>query len=96
MAKSKSPVRLTPQILQDLKRSGYRYVLIKDYAVDRRFDFIQLNNFTLTPVRELPEGPGEKEIYAPIDSEIIEEWANSSDAALTAYIDLPSTIKSNF
>ncbi|WP_431210083.1 hypothetical protein ACQ86N_28980 [Puia sp. P3] len=87
MAKSKSPVRLTPQILHDLKRNGYQYVLIKGYTPDRRSDYIQLTNFTLVPVRQLPEGPGEKEIYAPIDSEIIEEWANSSDPALTAWID---------
>ena len=87
MAKSKSPIRLTYQILQELKEQGFQYVLVKGYDLSRRLDYIQLTHFTLVPVRELPLEPGEKEIYAPIDSEELAEWASSRDEDYAAYIE---------
>lgn len=79
--------RLTKESLQELKDLGFRYVLIKGYEVDRCFDLIELNYFTLSPVKELPEDPEEKEIYAPIDSEILMDWACSPDSTVKAYIE---------
>lgn len=87
MPKINTPVKLTVQTLEDLKRKGFKYVLIKGYTLDRRLDYIQMNHFTLVPVRELPVAPSEKEIFEPIDSEILQEWASSPDNGLTAYIE---------
>lgn len=87
MTHTRSPVKLTSKILKELKDKGFQYVLVKGYSLDRRLDYIQLNHFSLVPVKELPQEPGEKEIYAPIDSEILTEWANSQDKGFKAYID---------
>ena len=80
--------KLTDQTLQELKAKGFQYVLIKDYAPDWHLDQIQLNHFVLVPVMLLPTDPGEKEIYAPIDSEILLDWACSPDTTFEAYIEL--------
>jgi hypothetical protein len=79
--------KLTVKRLQELKDLGFRFVLIKGYALDRRADYIELNHFSLLPVKELPEDPAQKEIYEPIESEILLEWASSVDSGVTAYID---------
>ena len=92
MAKSRSAVRLTDQTLQELKDKGFRYVLVIGYIPDQRRSYIQLNHFTLVPVIELPLEPGEKEIYAPIDSDILLDWANSADEEFIAYIERPEDL----
>lgn len=88
MAKNKSRIRLTNRTLQALKDNGYQFVLVKGYGFNQHPDYLQLNYFTLVPVKTLPQEPGEKEIYAPIDSEVLTEWANSPDNELEAYIQL--------
>jgi hypothetical protein len=87
MQKPAAEMKLTRESLQVLKELGFRYVLVKGYTPRRRFDFIELDRFTLVPVKELPEGPGEKEIYAPIDSEILLDWASGPDDGIQAYIE---------
>ncbi len=79
MESSKSAIRLTKQSLQQLKDSGFRFVLIKGYTLDRRIAYIEVNYFTLVPVIELPEDPAKKEIYEPIDSDILMQWASFPD-----------------
>jgi hypothetical protein len=79
MENYRSAIRLTKQSLQQLKDSGFRFVLIKGYTTDRRIDYIEVNYFTLVPVKDLPEDPNKKEIYEPIDSEILMEWASFPD-----------------
>ncbi|HTI90205.1 MAG TPA: hypothetical protein VL727_06420 [Puia sp.] len=85
-----SDIRLTQQSLQSLKDSGFRFVLIKGYTTDRRQDYIELNYFTLVPVKDLPDDPNKKEIYEPIDSTILREWALSPDEGLKVIIEVPS------
>lgn len=87
MRKPKAASRLTMEALRKLEDLGYRYVLIKGYMPDRRADYIELNHFILVPVKALPEGEGEKEIYAPIDSEILRDWANQPDDGIVAFIE---------
>ncbi|HVU98602.1 MAG TPA: hypothetical protein VHE34_25445 [Puia sp.] len=72
-------LRLTAARLQKLKDEGFRFVLIKGYSLNKRSDYIELNHWVLAPVMQLPEDPAQKEIYEPIDSEILLEWANSPD-----------------
>jgi hypothetical protein len=87
MGKPSATIRLTKKSLQQLKDLGFRYVLIKGYTPDKRFDYIELNYFTLLPVMELPEDPAQKEIFAPIDSEILDEWASQPDNGIKAFIE---------
>ena len=86
MQKPNTASKLTKKSLQELKDLGFRYVLVKGYTPDRRFDYIELNYFTLVPVKELPEDPGEKEIFAPIDSEILDDWASQPERGIEAFI----------
>jgi hypothetical protein len=71
--------RLTLTRLQKLKEQGFRFVLVKGYSLNRRSDYIELNHWMLEPVVQLPEDPARKEIYEPIDSEILLEWASSAE-----------------
>jgi len=75
-------LRLTATRLQKLKDQGFRFVLIKGYSLNKRSDYIELNHWVLVPVMQLPEDPAQKEIYEPIDSEILLEWANATDGIL--------------
>ncbi len=90
MDKPGSGIRLTPQSLQFLKDRGFRFVLIKGYTTDRRQDYIELNYFTLVPVKDLSDDPNKKEIYEPIDSTILMAWALSPDEGLKVIIEVPS------
>lgn len=88
MARNRPRIKLTDKTLQDLKNKGFRYVLIKGYTPAQRNDHIELNQFILVPVRQLPEDPAEKEIFAPIDSEVLAYWAQLSSSGIEAYIEL--------
>lgn len=87
MSRNKTGKKLTKEALQTLVNKGFRYVLVIGYSLDRRQEHIQMNHFILVPVRELPREQGEMEIYAPIDSEILLEWADSSNKDVNAYIE---------
>jgi hypothetical protein len=87
MAGNKSPARLTKKTLQQLKDKGFQYVLIKGYSLSKKIDYIDFDSFRLIPVKELPEDPAEKEIYAPLDSEILLEWTSAGTGTIEAYID---------
>lgn len=94
MEHSQSANRLTKQSLQHLKDSGFRFVLVKGYTTDRRVDYIELNYVTLTPVKNLPTDPNKKEIYEPIDSTILTEWASFPDEGFKVIIEAePSEIQ---
>lgn len=90
MAGNQGGIRLTEKTLQQLKDRGFQYVLIKGYSLAKKIDYIELNSFTLTPVRELPEDPAEKEIFAPLDSEILLQWATDHAYGVEAYIEYPA------
>jgi hypothetical protein len=87
MVSPRPVTRLTKQSLRHLIDSGFRYVLIKGDTTDRRVDYIELKYFTLIPVRELSDDPNQKEIYEPIDSTILMEWASFPDEGVKVFIE---------
>ena len=87
MEKPTAGTRLTKQSLRALRELGFRYVIVNGYTPDRRFDYIALNRFILVPVKELPEAPGQNGIYAPIDSDILDDWASQPDNGIKAFIE---------
>ncbi len=93
MRKTSTAVRLTSQSLRTLREQGFRYVLVNGYTAERQFDYIALTSFVLVPVKELPEEPGQKGIYAPIDSDILDEWASESGNGINAFIEGDSRIE---
>jgi hypothetical protein len=80
-SKSSSPIRtrLTPQYLQKLKDSGFRYVQIKSYSWDHREDYMAPRYFILTPIKDFFNDSLPNEIYESINSRIIKDWSNSTD-----------------
>jgi hypothetical protein len=85
---SRPAITLTKQSLQQLKDSGFRFVLITGYTTDRRVDYIEVNYFTLVPVKDLPEDPNKKEIYESIDSDILMQWASFPDHGAKVIIEM--------
>ena len=79
--------RLTKESLEELRAMGFTYILIKTYSPDWRGDYIGLNYLTLQPVKELPQGEGEKEIYESIESKILEDWAALPEDGICAFIE---------
>jgi hypothetical protein len=78
--------RLTSQGLQNLKDRGFRYVQVKGFTMDRRVDYMELRYFMLVPIKDLPDDPNMKEIYEPIDSKILMDWANSPDDGIEVLV----------
>ncbi len=62
--------------LKKLENKGYKYVQIKGLTVDKHYDYIEPHFVLLTPLKELPSDPAKKDIYEPIESEILQQWAN--------------------
>jgi hypothetical protein len=61
--------------LEALKDKGYRYVQIKGFTADKKLDYMEPRYWVLIPMKELPAGKGEIEIYEPINSQTLVEWA---------------------
>jgi len=78
--------KLTAVSLQDLKARGYRYVQIIGFTHDGRPDYIEPKYFLLFPMKLLPEDQFRKEIYEPIESPILTDWAKSCDEGFEVYI----------
>ena len=85
---SKSTVRLTLQLLQKMRSRGFRYVQVKGFATDRRLDYMEPRFLVLVPIKVLPADPAEKEIYEPIESKILEDWAKSPEEGIEIFISL--------
>jgi len=83
----KSTTRLTSTGLQNLKDRGFRYVQVKGFTRDKRLDYMEPRYFMLVPIKDLPDDPDKKEIYEPIDSEILMSWANFPDDGIEVLVD---------
>jgi hypothetical protein len=79
--KSKLSVRQAPRLpftsqrLKELIRKGYKFVQVMGLTADCHYDVTQPHCILLVPMRELPGDNARKDVYEPIDSEIIAAWA---------------------
>jgi hypothetical protein len=80
--------RLTPQTLQKLKDKGFLYVQIKGFTFDKRQDYMEPRYFVLIPIKEFSSDPNKKEIYEPINSEILIDWSNSTNEGIEVLVAL--------
>ena len=88
--RSGGAVELNAGILKSMEKEGYRYVQIKGFGADRRYDYLAPRFLLLVPLRELPTDPREKDIYEPIPSSVLEQWANESDDRFKIIVAYPS------
>jgi hypothetical protein len=77
---------LTLTKLEKLKNKGFRYVMVKGFTSDKRLDYVDPRYIVLVPMKDLPGEQGEKEIYEPIDSKLLRDWANEPDQGVEVLI----------
>jgi hypothetical protein len=70
---------LNPGSLAALEAKGYRFVLVKGLTIDNHYEHVEPHYVALIPVKELPRDPAKKDVYAPIKSEILKEWAREKN-----------------
>ena len=90
MRQSHGAVQFDVNILKALKKDGYKYVQIKGLTTDKRYDYLAPRLLLLVPLKELPADQREKDIYEPIPSPILEQWATESDDHFKIVIAHPS------
>lgn len=71
--------KLDTKTLAALENKGYRFLLVKGLTIDNHYDHVEPHYLVLVPVKELPRDPAQKDVYAPIGSDIIRRWATESD-----------------
>jgi hypothetical protein len=67
--------KLSGKILAELQSEGYKYVQIKSYTMERQPEYVEPHYFMLIPMKTLPEDPHSKDIYEPIESKFLADWA---------------------
>jgi hypothetical protein len=75
----KSGVELTTGALDKLFNKGYRFVQVKGLTSDRHFDYMEPEILMLVPMKELPTDPLKRDIYEPINSELLYKWASEKN-----------------
>jgi hypothetical protein len=66
---------LTPATLEELKKKGFKFVIVNAFAHDKRPDYMEPHYFVLEPVMQLSDDVNKKGIYEPIESPLLLEWA---------------------
>lgn len=67
--------QLSLKALQNLETKGYKYVQIKGLTSDKHYEYVEPYYWVLVPMKELPVDPAKRDIYEPIDSDILKQWA---------------------
>ena len=76
--------QLSLKALQALEQKGYKYVQIKGLTADKHYDYVEPYYWLLVPMKELPVDPTKRDIYEPINSDILKQWA--MDISDTQYV----------
>ena len=83
-------IQLTLESLLNLENSGYKFVQVKGLTMDRHYDYVEPHCIVLVPLKELPTAQINKDIYEPVDSALLREWATDKNDTTQILI---STIK---
>lgn len=81
-------IELTLQILEELKRSGFRYVRVNAFSHDNRPDYMEPHYFVLEPITDIPDDVNQKGIYEPVDSKLLTEWARLPYERIKVYVSM--------
>jgi hypothetical protein len=79
-------IQLSLQALLNLKSNGYKYVQVKGLTMDRHYDYVEPHSFLLVPMKELPTAQINKDIYEPVDSDLLREWASDKNGDTQVFI----------
>jgi len=67
--------RLDLNSLKELQNKGYQYVQVKGLTSDKHYDYTDPHFIVLVPMKKLPSDQDKKDIYEPIKSKILQQWA---------------------
>lgn len=79
-------IPFTVDSLDGLKTSGYKFVQVKGFTIDKHYEYIEPYFLVLVPLKELPSSDLNKDIYEPIESDILLGWAGDTGEGLKIYI----------
>lgn len=79
-------VPLTRTALLLIESEGYKYVQVKGLTSDKHYDYIDPHFLVLVPIKELPDDQDKKDIYEPVCSDLLMEWASDSDRQVEVVI----------
>ena len=77
---------LTTSVLNDLIKHGFQYVHVRPITFDNKTDYLEPDALVLVPIRELPKDPGNTEIYSPVNSSILNDWASSPNEGVKVLV----------
>jgi hypothetical protein len=77
---------LTLKVLQILIDKGYRFVQVRGISIDKHYEYIEPNCIILIPIHELPTDQAQKDIYEPIGSELLRQWASEQNKNFKIYV----------
>ena len=83
-----STIVLSVDVLLRLKNKGFKYVQVKGFSSDRKSDYMVPGYLVLVPIKELSTDPNKKDIYEPIDSQLLINWANSPNVGIKVLVAL--------
>ncbi len=72
--------------LLSLESKGFKYVQIKGFSGDMHYDYITPQMLVLVPMKELPTDPAKKDIYEPIGSKLLHQWATEDNDRIAIVI----------
>ena len=79
ITEGRSAIHFDRKALAKLESKGYTYVQIKGLTFDKHYDYTNPHFLVLVPLKELPSDQDKKDIYEPIQSEILQQWAVDSN-----------------
>ena len=81
-------VKLTVPALQALEGKGFKFVQVVGLTLDNHYDYVDPHSLLLLPIKELPTDQAKKDIYEPIGSEMLKEWANDTGSNTQVFISM--------
>jgi hypothetical protein len=81
-------IKLTLEALHNLENSGYKYVQVKGLTIDQHCDYVEPHYIMLLPMKELPTAQINKDIYEPVDSDLLREWARDINETMQILISI--------
>jgi hypothetical protein len=69
---------LSLKALQTLEDKGFKFVQVKGLTLDKHYEYVEPHFLLLLPIKELPTDQSKKDIYEPIGSDLLKQWANDA------------------
>lgn len=68
-------IEFSVNALDNLQRRGYKFVQVIGLTADNHYDYTDPDCLLLLPLKELPTDPQKRDIYEPLESELLYKWA---------------------